>query len=257
VIGTPQKIEPNPEQQPPPKPGEVLEPPSHIFDEPPIDEAINKAKQTTPVPKDGTIISIRKKLIKFKYAWKEVSPDHYRAYCTVPDGPSVHGVNMVLYVHTTGCKNVVVYQYFTEMLTFYDKDGKVLTSGYINNEGASINSDKSPQVDIQQPYPFQTLGPDPIMEDSAGFGLIPSDPLNPAPYIKQAAEKFQKEGIPKATKMTSEKMFWSYYICIDPTPSKVLGHYEWGFTITFDVNKTPGIDPPFELEPEVKWIPDK
>ena len=136
-----------------------------------------------------------------------------------------------------GCKNLLWLQYEQRNFVFKNKDGKEIEKKQIG-----------PGIDEQIPYKYQTQfdnGSGSMMQDDAGLKLNKQSTKSQKQLAKDALELLKNDANVNNDKIISADVtwkLWTYLICTDPY--KVIGHYEWGFS----VNVTPESNPPQHME---------
>jgi hypothetical protein len=142
------------------------------------------------------------------------------------------GPDRTFYATVPGCTDAVWLQYFERRTRYFAADGTELAP-----------SNHGPELDEQNPYRIQA-------QPTAGSTLMQDDPGPNATTgtTAQAAAPGALAGIKTMDGVTNNApkaivvwRFWSYLICENPRPRRVLGHLAWGFTLTIDVNNDPYI----------------
>lgn len=157
------------------------------------------------------------------------------------------GPSSVFLGHAAGCQDAVWIQYIKVEYTFYKTDGTTVstkTNGFRIDQQAPYQNQEGVGTDgsAMQDEPGIVAGPGVARKDTAG----------------RAVDRFRTEaGVaePAVTKAKVVYSFWTYFVCLKPE-FKILGHYEWGFTLVADKEHDPFMSDPSDVQP-AKWTPDK
>lgn len=155
-----------------------------------------------------------------------------KTYIIPPPPIGIHYGEKYFFVGKTSCTEAIWVQYVRREFEFKDNSGGKIPSKPIG-----------PKIDKQVPYAVQAQPAPgvPAMEDGPGYSVpLGEKPRDSAPKILDKMKKAANVNNSKITKATEVWSFWTYLICLKPT-YKVVGHFEWGFTITVDVNNPPYI----------------
>ncbi|MBI3702719.1 MAG: hypothetical protein HY244_02425 [Rhizobiales bacterium] len=156
-----------------------------------------------------------------------------------------YGPTYLFLASAPGCTKPIAVNYIQRTDSLLDSSDKVIQTSKLG-----------PGIDGGVPYPAQgDAGGSHIMQDTPGISG-PEGASDQQLALGDIAElkknlnvPFAKDGI----KAKREFKFWTYVIC--PEPYKVLGHWEWAFTIAVNSTAPPHLKQAIDQEPT--WTADK
>jgi hypothetical protein len=167
----------------------------------------------------------------FEFAHDAQGVTHLKA--ALPDLPTQErhvGPNYIFVGTAPDCTDLIWVQYIERKDTLFDTNGVALGTNKLG-----------PGIDGGVPYPVQSsVNGSTMAQDSPGsFG--PAG-VNDQQFANGEIQSLRKQlNLPNdkaGTKAKREFKFWTYLICSAPS-YKVIGHFEWSFTINIDVQKAP------------------